>query len=108
MASFGTHLTGGTQVSMLGTPKMPFFLLNIDYFCHRRISQGVRRAVALSWSLKKLSFSANQMYFQGKMTLWIARSGGLKQLPGPSLQVLRLHFQGKFPLAPPPRRPVRL
>ena len=28
------------------------------------------------------------------------RSGGLKQLPGPSLQVSRLHFQGKFPPAP--------
>ena len=30
------------------------------------------------------------------------RSGDQKQLPGPSIKVLRLHFQGKFWPPPPP------
>ena len=75
------------------------------------------------WSLRKQSFRAVsgqiKCIFRAKWpsglleihldNLKAIRSGGLKQLPGPSLQVSRLHFQGKFPPAPlPRRRPVRL
>ena len=41
---------------------------------HRRISWGVRGGSRPPWSLGKISFRANQEYFQGKMTLWIARN----------------------------------
>ena len=94
------------------------------YLCvHRRISQGVRGGGRPPWSLRKQSFRAVsgqiKCIFKAKLpsglleihldNLKATRPGSLKQLPGPSLQVSRSHFQGKFTPAPlPRRRPVRL